>query len=369
MRTLVAVFLVVHGLIHLLGVAKAFKWAELPQLTLPISQGVGVLWLGAAALFLAAAVMVYVSSRWWWVSGALAILVSFAAIGPSWADAKVGALANVAASVFVSIGFLMAGPGSLRAEYEHDLDRGLTHPVPAGSPLAEADLAPLPEPVRRYLRRVGVLGHPRVWNVRARMHGRIRQGPDDRWIVLRAEQHNFFDEPARLFYMDGSMFGLPFSGLHRFVGPSATMRVKLGGLVTIADASGGGMDQAETVTMFNDMCILAPATLVDPSIVWEAVDERTARAAFTNAGRTIRAELVFNEAGELTNFWSDDRRRRSSDGKATTAVRWSTPVTGYRAFGPFRLASRGAGQWHEPGGPYTYIDLDFDDVEYNVGRR
>ena len=49
------------------------------------------------------------------------------------------------------------------------------------------------------------------------------------------------------------------------------------------------MTQGETVTMFNDMCVMAPATLIDPAIVWEPVDARTARASFTNAGYRIRA--------------------------------------------------------------------------------
>ena len=80
------------------------------------------------------------------------------------------------------------------------------------------------------------------------------------------------------------------------------MRVKAAGLVSVVDVSGNEMDQGETVTMFNDMCVMAPATLIDPSIVWEPVDASTARATFTNAGHAIRAELSFNEAGELTNF-------------------------------------------------------------------
>jgi hypothetical protein len=29
------------------------------------------------------------------------------------------------------------------------------------------------------------------------------------------------------------------------------------------------MSQSETVTLFNDMCIMAPATLVDAPIAWE----------------------------------------------------------------------------------------------------
>jgi hypothetical protein len=153
------------------------------------------------------------------------------------------------------------------------------------------DLAHLPAPVQRYLRQAGVVGQPRVRNFHARMHGRIRNGRDARWIRLAAEQYNVVDEPARLFYLSGSMFTIPVQGYHRYVGPSATMTVKAAALVPVVDVSGPEMNQGETVTMFNDMCVMAPATLIDPAIVWDAVDGHTARASFTNAGDTIRAEF------------------------------------------------------------------------------
>jgi len=49
MKTFFAVFLVVHGLIHLLGTAKAFDVADIPQLTQQIARPLGILWLLAAA--------------------------------------------------------------------------------------------------------------------------------------------------------------------------------------------------------------------------------------------------------------------------------------------------------------------------------
>jgi hypothetical protein len=222
--------------------------------------------------------------------------------------------------------------------------------------------------VQRYLRATGVVGQPRVRNFRVRMHGRIRQGRDAPWIPLIAEQHNFVDEPARLFYMNGSMFMIPVQGYHRYVGPSATMRIKAAALVPVAEASGNEMNQAETVTLFNDMCVMAPGTLIDPAIGWEPVDAHTVRATFTNAGHTIRAELLFNDAGELTDFRSDDRYQTSPDGSTARNVRWSTPIAGYRSFGPVRVASSGEGRWQEPGGEYAYIQLTLDEVRYNLGN-
>lgn len=368
MTLVLGIFLILHGLIHLLGFAKAFGFAELPQLTQPISPFVGVLWLTAGLLFLAAAGSLFLWPRWWWAVGACAIVVSMLIIVPSWTDAKFGALANLIALVGVVFGFLGQGPVSLRAAYDRDVDRALARVAPA-EPVTDADLAHLPVPVQRYLRATGVVGHPRVHNFRARMHGRIRNGPEAPWIPLAAEQYNVIDEPARLFYLNGSMFMIPMQGYHRYVGPSATMRVKAAALVPVVNVSGNEMNQGETVTMFNDMCVMAPATLINPAIVWDPVDARTARASFTNAGHTIGAELSFNEAGELTNFWSDDRYQTSPDGKSVKKVRWSTPLGGYRSFGRVRLASGGEARWHEPGGEYAYIELTLDDVQYNLRSR
>ncbi len=363
-----ALLLVVHGLIHLLGVAKAFGLADLPQLTQPISPLLGTLWLLAALLFLSAAAALFVWPRGWWAIGACAIVVSMFAIVPSWTDAKFGAIANLVVLIGVVFGFLAQGPFSLRAAYERDVHRALAHVAPA-EPVTDADLARLPAPVQRYLRVAGVVGQPRVRNFHVRMHGRIRSSRDAGWMPLRAEQYNAVDPPARLFYFTGSMSAIPVQGYHRFVGPSATMTVKAAALVPVVRASGSEMDQGETVTMFNDMCVMAPATLIDPAIVWEPVDDRTARARFTNAGHTIRAELVFNEAGELTNFRSGDRYEISPDGKGARKVPWSTPLARYRSFGPVRLASGGEARWHEPDGDYAYIELTFDDVRYNVHPR
>jgi hypothetical protein len=363
-----AIFLVVHGLIHLLGTAKAFRLAELPQLTQPVSWVGGVVWLIAALLFLTAAGCLFLWPRWWWAVGAAALATSMLAIIPSWSDAKAGAVANAMALVGVIFGFLSNGPLSLRAAYEHDVDRALVRTTSA-STINDADLMHLPEPVQRYLRISGVMGHPRVRNLRARMHGRLRSGADARWMPCTAEQYNFFDQPARLFYMTASSFLIPSQGYHRYVGSSASMSIKVAGLVPVVEFSGSVMTQGETVTMFNDMCVMAPATLIDPGIQWEPIDACRARATFTNAGHTIRAELTFNDVGELTNFRSDDRYQTLPDGKSAGKVRWSTPLREYRSFGSIRLTSGGEARFHEPGGEYAYIELTLDDVQYNVSPR
>jgi Family of unknown function (DUF6544) len=354
-----------HGLIHLLGAAKGLRLARVPRLSQPISVAGGVVWLTAALLFFAAGIALSAWPEGWWMVGGAAILVSMVAIVRSWSDAKFGVIPNMLILAAVVAGFMSDGPFSLRAEYVRDVRAGGLRLAPADL-VCDDELVTLPAPVRRYLELAGVVGQPRVQNFFVRMHGRIRQGPQSPWMALSAEQHNFIDMRTRHFYMTASMFSMPVRGYHRFADSAATMRVELGGLVPVAGGSGPEMTQAETVTFLNDMAVLAPATLLDPGIEWEPVNDNRAGARFTIGAHTIRADLVFSDTGELINFISDDRYQAMSDGSPARKLRWSTPLGNYRRFGNTRLASTGAGRWHDAGTAYSYIELTIDDVQYNV---
>ena len=144
------------------------------------------------------------------------------------------------------------------------------------------------------------------------------------------------------------------------------MQVQVASLVTVVDARGPEMDQSETVTLFNDMCILAPSTLVDADVEWTTIDERTVGATFRNAGQAIRALLVFDAAGDLANFVSEDRYQ-SADGKTYREYPWSTPLSDYRDFGGRRVAARGEATWQLPEGPFVYGRFEIRAIRWNVG--
>jgi hypothetical protein len=366
LQTVFSVVLVIHGLIHLMGFAKAYGHAELPQLTQPISRSQGMLWLLAALLLLATAGANSLWPRWWWALGALALLVSQVVIAASWCDAKFGTLANLMLLGGVLYGFAHRGPLSLRAEYE----RALHTAGPRNSTsslLTEADLATLPEPVRRYIRRSGAVGQPRISNFRATWVGRIRSSAESPWMAFTAEQLNTFDAPRRFFMMDATMKGLPVDVLHAFDERGATMRVRVLSLISMVDAKGTDLTRAETVTLFNDLCILAPGALVSPLVAWEPVDVHRARARFTLRTHIISAELRFNELDELVDFSSEDRLAGSPDGRTYARLRWSTPLRDYAQVGPARVATRGEAVWHPASGAYAYGEFELTSLAYNVG--
>lgn len=365
MRFLLATVLVLHGTIHLLGFLKGFGLADAPQLSQPISRPTALLWLAATVLSLASASVLFSWPRSWWLTCAAVVVVSQLAILTSWSDAKFGTLVNCMLLVAVIQGFFSHGPRSFEAEFRRDVEPRLARETDA-PPITNRDLATLPELIRRYLQKTGALGAPRVHNYQLRFRGRIRSDRASAWMPFEAVQQSFVEAPTRLFLMSATMKGLPVQAFHRLVDGSATMRVRVAGVLPLVDASGPVMDRSETVTMFNDMCLLAPGSLLHPSITWEAIDARSVRARFTSRGNTITATLVFDDEGLLRNFHSDDRSRSIGNGSAFVPQGFSTPVSEYRDYGRFRLPARAEARWHPPEGEFAYGEFELLEVTYNA---
>ncbi len=273
-------------------------------------------------------------------------------------------------------GWASRGPRSLGSEYRRRVSAALstsppTPPEGSGPLVSEQDLAALPSSVASSLRRTGALGQPRVTSFRAHIHGRIRATATSAWMPFTGEQVNTYGPGScRLFSMDASLHGVPIDVLHVFEGAHATMRVRAASLVPMVDATGPAMDRAETVTLFNDLCVFAPAALVDADVTWTVLGPGRVHAAFTRGEQTVGADLVSDEHDELLDLVSDDRLAASPDGVTFTVRRWSTPLSSYRDVGQRRLATHGEARWGGPAPdePFTYLELTVDDIEHNVRR-
>jgi hypothetical protein len=237
-------------------------------------------------------------------------------------------------------------------------------PLVPATPLAEDDLAALPPPVARYVRASGAVGRPRPRNMRVEFDALMWPKPGARPLVATSVQYSFFDRPARLFLMKARMFGLPVRALHLYRREQATFQVRVASLVDMVNLQGDEISSSETVTVLNDLCIMAPGALVDPRLTWQAVDDRTSIVTFTNGPRVVRATLVFNERDEMVDFWSDDR----PDSSAGTFVpmRWNTPIDTYRQVDGMRLGTHGGAVYARPDGPFTYGEFTLRSIALNV---
>ena len=354
------IFLVViHGLIHLLGVAKAFSPESVTQLTHDISIPAGLLWLLTAVLLVATAVLFALKVDYWWLIGLVALLLSQVLIATNWTDAKFGTIPNIIMLVVI---LLTMGSYFFEKNYQTDVTTNLhTNRSTATEIITEADIKSLPVVVQQYLIYSGSVGKPKVNNMKITFQGEMRDKSRE-YFAFRSEQYNFFNEPARLFFMKAKIFGLTIPGYHKYVNAKASMDIRIFGLISVAKHQAGALDKAETVTVFNDMCMMAPATLIDKRIVWQEIDSQSTKATFTNRGISISAMLYFNDSHQLTNFVSDDR----TDINEAKQYRFSTPVSGYKNFNGYNLPSYGEAIWHYPDGAFTYGKFNLAEIRYNI---
>lgn len=171
--------------------------------------------------------------------------------------------------------------------------------------------------------------------------------------------------PARLFFMKATMNHLPVSGYHRYVNGEASMDIRLFSLFRVQYQAGKEMGIAETVTFFNDMCCMAPATLIDKRIEWGNVKGNSVEAKFTVNDISVSAVLYFNNEGQLANFVSNDRYAQQEDGRMKK-MPWSTPLKEYKTINGYRLASYAETIYTYPEGDFCYGNFRVNNISYNI---
>lgn len=351
--------MLVHGLIHFMGFAKAYGFGNITQLTKYISKTNGLFWFFAAILFVVATVLFLLNKESWPYIAVISVVISQILIIIVWKDAKFGTIANI---IILLVAIAAWGSEHFESTFRKDVKSHLLKTSTTQIDLlTDADIMALPLPVQKYLRYCGVVNKPKVKNLRLVFDGEMREKGKD-WFPFKSVQYNFFDDPTRLFFMKAKMFGVTVPGYHDYQLATARMNIKLFGLLTIVQKAGVEMNKAETVTVFNDMCLMAPAALIDKRIEWVTVDSLSAKAIFTNGTNKITAMLYFNEQGQLINFISDDR----SEVGDMKRYRFSTPVTEYTQINNINIFKYGEAVWHYSDGEFAYGKFRLESIEYNV---
>lgn len=358
MKTGLIILIAIHALIHLIGFLKAFWLLELPSLK-TVSQSAGILWIISSLLLIVFAVLLATDNEYWYIAGICSVCVSQAAIFTSWKEAKYGTIINVILLVVSIIGYFS---WNYQNKFRQDVLKRLdTYSKRNDELLSESDLDDLPEPVKKYIRISGGVGKPKVQAFKVTFKGAIRKNEGSEWMPFTSEQYNFMKDPTRLFFMKATMMHLPVAGYHRYVKGSASMDIRLLSVFRVQYADGNAMNEAETVTFFNDMCCMAPATLIDERIKWMEIKGDSVHASISCNGICIKAWLIFSDTGELLNFTSDDRL----DSNAGEKLPWSTPLKKYVERNGYNIASEAETIYSYPSGDFCYGKFQLENVEYN----
>lgn len=360
LRILLIILLLLHGLIHFMGLARAFG-AQLDGFSDRVPRMQGLLWGMVGLFFMLAAIGVLRHGDRWWSWALPAVMLSQVLIVLHWQDARFGTLANVLVLLAVILGVAVA---QFRREYRDAARIAEQAALERPAEVVQAHhLQHLPPPVQRHVQASGVVGRPRPRVLRMVMHGELRSQDGD-WFPFSSEQLNSLEAPERHYWLDATYMGLPTKGYHAFQEGAATMRIKALGLIPVVNEQGPEMDISDAVTWLNDLCLFAPGALLDPRFSWEELDAQRARLTFTHEELQLTAELVFDAEHRLADFISDQRYCRMPDDRLERH-RFSTPAAGHRVMDGVRVPGYGEGVWHLPDGPFAYGRFHVRHIAYD----
>lgn len=231
--------------------------------------------------------------------------------------------------------------------------------------ITENDLAPLPEPVQRYMHFTGVVGKSKIKCVKVKQTGFMRNSPKQGWLPVEAVQYSTLTgQLSRTWYarMKLGPFAL-LSGYDSYDNGRGHMLIRLLSLIPVADVIGPEIDTSALIIFVNDM-VMWPTAFLSDFIHWEPVNGNSAQLIVNLNNRQFTAICSFSDIGEMINFVTEDRY--STVGKGYQQTKWSTPFRQYHLVNGFRIPSEGDAIWHLPEGEFVYIKVKIGEVKYDT---
>jgi hypothetical protein len=169
----------------------------------------------------------------------------------------------------------------------------------AGAAEPVADLAPLPEPARRFLSHAIAPEARPARAARVRMAGQIKLND---WLPFTAEQVIDW-ERGFIWQASVKMMGLlPIRGSDRLVDGQGSMRWRLLGLIPVMTADGPDIARSAAGRVAGESLWL-PSVLQRPDVTWRISEAGQPKATFEAFGEPIELTLNIDDDGRPLSLW------------------------------------------------------------------
>lgn len=361
MKTAFLIIVFLHGIIHILGFVKAFRLAEVAQLSRHIPKSLGILWLLCAILFLAVFVLMIFNRSWWPFFSIAAVILSQTLVIIFWQDAKFATVLNV-------IILLVSLPGL--GEYHFDkmvqkeqkeLISNISEKIP--EKIGEESLSHLPGVVQKWMMNSGVLGKPEIFAVRLKQQGEMKIKKGGKWMPFYAEQYFDVKNPAFNWKARVKLFpGIHFVGRDKFKEGEGEMQIKLLSLFNVVDERKNEKVNSGSMLRFLGELCWFPSAALNQYITWEKVDALSAKATFRLNDETVSGLFSFNENGDFKSF---EAERFYGGGQGAKKEKWVVEALSYKVFDGIKVPALCRVTWKLPEGDFTWLKLELTTLDYN----
>ena len=364
LKYLLAFIILVHGLIHFMGFAKAFNYGNITQLTKEISKPSGLIWMLTAFLFITATVLFLLKKDAWLFFGVTAVIISQILIFTVWQDAKFGTIANI---IILAITISMVVCTTMKKTFEKERIEEIRKSDSANviEPLTEEKIKDIPEPIKKYLRKCGYVNKSIVFNADVFWkESYIRLKPDKDWTELTTKQFNSVKPISRIAYMEFKT--MPVTGRDIYRNGQGNMNGKLFNLIPIINGKGKEVSQSSLITIFCEFLFI-PGYIMQDYVKWEYLDEKTVRATVFDEGFIVTGIFHFDNEGLFSRFETEDRYYTDEKGKYAKTS-FSAIVDSYQTQDSIIIPEKVRIVWHLKNGDYEYYKGTISKIVINVAE-
>lgn len=362
MRIALAIFIAIHGIIHLFGFLKAFGISEFNAISEPISRTYGIFWLMAFLLFAITFIQVLIHSEYYWLSGLLAVIISQVLILNYWSDARFGTIANLIILLAIIVGYSSFNFRQQIKEERKTLFQ--KSQVKTREIVTEEALLGLPQVVQKWLANSGITGKEMISNVHIVQELQLKMKPEQTsWSNATAEQYFSVQPPAFNWDINAEMNSiLKVVGRDKFNDGKGEMTIKLFSLIPVANAKNHEKVNQASLQRYLAEIVWFPSAALSPYVKWEVIDEHSARATMEYMGTKGSGEFHFDTDGNFQKFVT----LRYQDVNAVKPVRWTVISTKLEERNGIKIPVECEASWELESGEWTWLRLKITDIQYNV---
>lgn len=228
---------------------------------------------------------------------------------------------------------------------------------------APIELDQLPAPVQRYLDYCNATESEEATFLQMKHKGSFRTDPGQKWMPIVGEEYFTVNRPGFIWF--AKLKPAPFFWIQardRYVKGEGRMTIKLWSTFTMADPKGDELDVSALIRFLLEMPLFPKAFLSATYIIWESIDNSTARAYIQDGELKASGIFHFNDRDELI-FAETNDRYREQNGKFIKQ-KWTARYDNYQEMNGIRIPTETIVAWDD-GEEFQYARFIITDVKYD----
>ena len=360
MKYVFTFLVLIHGFIHLLGFVKAFFSTEISKQMVGICKPIGAFWLVTFIMFIVTAVLFHSNKKWFYLAF-ITVCISQILIVITWNDAKFGTLLNI---IILVVSIIAFGNYSFHKMVKKEASELLNECHISKNRISEINIFQLPKIVQKWLKNSGVIGKDDIFSVRLKQKGLMRTKPKSNWMSFEATQYFNTKNPAFIWSTNVEVMSIvALVGRDKLWNGEGEMLIKLAGTIPVVNEKKNHKINSGTMLRFlSEMCWF-PAAALNDYIVWETINETSAKATFTYNKQTVSGVFLFTPKGDLIAF---EAERYYGGGEEAKLEKWRIEMTSFNVFNGIKIPNKANVIWKLNEGDFHWLSLEITELEYNT---